>query len=764
MARYNSVSLYLTVSGATAFSYAINGSIITMTGVPGYSVTLVSPAYAQGWSQTLYNNTGGNCTVATVSGTFTGQGAPGVGLTMTIPNNSSMTFVSDGVNYVVTNNEGGGLTRTSFTVSGQATFNGGIIGNGGNITFNPSGSNISLTTTTSGSVTITPASVGTMDNMNIGATTRGSGAFTTLAANSTSTFTGAINANTGANNQSHVTTGAATITITSGGTGDMDNVRIGSTTRAGAQFTTLAANAQTNFTGNISSSTTGTGTVVITGGLGVSENLRAGGSIFSTGNVTGVQGIFSGNVTDNGNRVLTSVSVSAGTGMSGGGTITGPSGSVTLTNAGVLSLTGTTNRITVSASTGNITLNLPQDIQSGASPTFTATNFSGTAASLNIGGQAAYATYLNVEAYNQRFHWSGQPGQPSYLWGSNNGSDAYVYNPSNFNVTCAANAGVAPAGTLTGGTLAANVTASSLTSVGTLTGLTVSGQTATCCICSICACIQCLCVKDLAIIPPPPGQQLYEGATSNQNGGTQAFTWTAPAGVTNVSVAVIGAGGGGYYGWAVCGGAGGGLTYANAQTTTGGSSYTIQVGNGGCWSQSAGGYSCYPGIVGGGGSCGCCSGCGCTGGPGGPGTITFPNTAGGGGGGGGYGPNQCWYSNSGHTGCSGGGGSAGSHHSSTYGTGGGGGTGINGQGNNGACGSPYNGHSTGTGGQFGSNGTCGISGEPWANGQGHGYNCGGNYGGGGGGSGSSHGGGWGGKGAVRIIWPGATRTYPNNAG
>jgi hypothetical protein len=763
MARYNSVSQYLQVTGATTFSYAINGSIIQLTGTPGYTVTLVSPAYAQGWSQTLVNQTGGACTVAVPSGTFTGNGAPGSGLTMNVPNNSSMTFVSDGTNYVVTNNEGGALTRTAITVSGSATFNGGITGNGGNITFNPSGYNISLTTTTSGSVTISPASVGTIDNMNIGATTRGSAQFSTLNVNGTSTFTGAISAATTTNNQSYSTTGAGTISISSGSTGDIDNMRIGSSTRAGAQFTTLAANAQTSFTGNISSTTSGTGTVVVTGGIGASENIRAGGNIVATGNVAGVQGQFTGNVTDNSNRVLTSVSVSAGTGMSGGGTITGPSGSVTLTNAGVLSLTGTTNRISVSASTGNITLNLPQDIQSGAAPTFTATNFSGTAASMNIGGTATYATYLNTEGYNSRFHWSGQPGQPSYLWGSNTGADVYVYNPSNFNVNCSVCANTTVACCIQGGTLAGNVTASSLTSVGTLGGLTVSGQSALCCICSTCACFQCVCVVQSFSAPAPPGSALYEGVTGT-NGGTQAYTWTAPTGVSSVSVAVIGGGGGGYYGWAVCGGGGGGLTYSNNIAVTGGSNYTLQIGNGGCWSQSSGGYSCFPGIIGGGGHCGCCVGCGCNGGPGGPGTVAYPNTAGGGGGGGGYGPNQCWYSNSGHTGCYGGGGSAASHHSSTYGTGGGGGTGIYGQGNNGACGSPFNGHNTGTGGQYGSNGTCGLSGEPWANGNGHGYNCGGNYGGGGGGGGTSHGGGWGGKGAVRIVWPGATRQYPNNAG
>ena len=43
----------------------------------------------------------------------------------------------------------------------------------------------------------------------------------------------------------------------------------------------------------------------------------------------------------------------------------------TISNTGVLSLTGTNNRISVSGSTGNITLNLPQDINTTSSPSFT---------------------------------------------------------------------------------------------------------------------------------------------------------------------------------------------------------------------------------------------------------------------------------------------------------------------------------------------------------------------------------------------------------
>ena len=39
------------------------------------------------------------------------------------------------------------------------------------------------------------------------------------------------------------------------------------------------------------------------------------------------------------------------------------------------------------------------------------------------------------------FIWDGQPGQPTWLWGGNDGVNFYVYNPSNFSVSYAASAG-----------------------------------------------------------------------------------------------------------------------------------------------------------------------------------------------------------------------------------------------------------------------------------------------------------------------------------
>jgi hypothetical protein len=59
---------------------------------------------------------------------------------------------------------------------------------------------------------------------------------------------------------------------------------------------------------------------------------------------------------------------------------------------GVTSITGTANQVIASASTGAITLSLPQDIATTSAPTFVGTNFSGTATSLSIGGNAATAS------------------------------------------------------------------------------------------------------------------------------------------------------------------------------------------------------------------------------------------------------------------------------------------------------------------------------------------------------------------------------------
>ncbi|PIZ61807.1 hypothetical protein COY17_03550, partial [Candidatus Saccharibacteria bacterium CG_4_10_14_0_2_um_filter_52_9] len=84
-----------------------------------------------------------------------------------------------------------------------------------------------------------------------------------------------------------------------------------------------------------------------------------------------------------------SLTITAGTGLSGGGLVA-LGGTTTLTNSGVLSVTGTANQITVSSSTGNVTFSLPQNIAVTSSPTFAGLTLT---ANLAVAGTITAASY-----------------------------------------------------------------------------------------------------------------------------------------------------------------------------------------------------------------------------------------------------------------------------------------------------------------------------------------------------------------------------------
>lgn len=64
-------------------------------------------------------------------------------------------------------------------------------------------------------------------------------------------------------------------------------------------------------------------------------------------------------------------------------------------------------------------------------------NLRGTADNANV------AQRVTNEYKNMRFYWNGQGGQPTWLWGSNDGENIYIWNPLNFTVNRANTAGVA---------------------------------------------------------------------------------------------------------------------------------------------------------------------------------------------------------------------------------------------------------------------------------------------------------------------------------
>jgi len=252
------------------------------------------------------------------------------------------------------------------------------------------------------------------------------------------------------------------------------------------------------------------------------------------------------------------------------------------------------------------------------------------------------------------------------------------------------------------------------------------------------------------------GQQAYTTA------GT--YSWVAPTGVTSVSIVCVGAGSNGTQNR---GGYGGGLGYKNNYSVTPGNSYTVVVGNAG--SSGADSYFVNTSTVKGGGAPayngssgqlgGSYTGDGGGYGGGRPGANNFY----GGGGAGGYagsgGTGASAYSTQAQSGSGGGAGGGGRGRvevdfQEQDALAGGGGVGILGQGSNGSGGIGYNlGSASGGGG--GSGGTDGGTTSAGAVGSG-GY-----YGGGGGGRGDGAALGYGRLGAVRIIWPGNTRSFPS---
>lgn len=92
-----------------------------------------------------------------------------------------------------------------------------------------------------------------------------------------------------------------------------------------------------------------------------------------------------------------SITVNAGTGLSGGGSVS-LGGSITISATGstgaVSSITGTSNQVVASASTGDITLSLPQDIATTSSPTFASLLLTGsTSGTLTLDTAATTTSY-----------------------------------------------------------------------------------------------------------------------------------------------------------------------------------------------------------------------------------------------------------------------------------------------------------------------------------------------------------------------------------
>ena len=260
MARYNTTATTTTVSAAGTQTAPAAGLFTELTGTAPYTLIVSDPTLYTGTTQTFYNATAGTITLTTPSGVFKGPAGSNTA-SQTVVTGGTLILASDGVNYVVVLGSGGPIAGTTLDVSST-------------VNLNPASANITISPTGTGTITMAPGTAGTINNMSIGATTRGAGAFTTLNANNTVGLSPANAAVT----ISPTGTGA-TVTINPAVAGAIDNVSIGANTRGAGAFTTLTSNAATTFTQNTASTSSGTGTLKVTGGIGATGNIYIDGMI-----------------------------------------------------------------------------------------------------------------------------------------------------------------------------------------------------------------------------------------------------------------------------------------------------------------------------------------------------------------------------------------------------------------------------------------------------------------------------------------------------
>jgi hypothetical protein len=312
MARYNTAPQTLEITGETTFTYAFTGGIISLTGITGYTVTMVSPVFFPGSKQTFYNATDGDITLETAAGLIYGNGVPVPnGSSVVIPKNSTYTLTSDGTNYVLTSALSGPAVFET-----PVTFN-DLLDANGKVELNPLDNNVEIKPTGTGTVDISPQSsvsiqpggVATIRPTNNLILTSASGTVTLGDAGKTTTIPGNLSLIQDGQTVNISPTGAGSVTIDPGGNvtigsggtlsissdtlGSITNMRIGQSNPAQANFTSLGATGAVTFTANTASTSSTSGTLVVTGGLGVSGAIY-GGSLQSTpiGSTTRSTGAF----------------------------------------------------------------------------------------------------------------------------------------------------------------------------------------------------------------------------------------------------------------------------------------------------------------------------------------------------------------------------------------------------------------------------------------------------------------------------------------
>jgi Chaperone of endosialidase len=270
MARYNTVLPTTSISSNTSVTVPGAGQFTEFTGSTS-AVTIPDPTVYYGQTQTFFNNTSGSITLTTPSGSFLGKGASGSS-TQTIVAGAAITLASDGASYVIIAANGGVVSASTLTASSTVTLSPAAL-----VTISPTGGLTIAPTSVAGTIDNTTIGVTTSAAGNfssIGATSRGTGLFTTLGANSTVTLSPS-NANVTIS-----PSGTGVVTMAPATLGTMDNMTVGGTTRAAGYFTTLQSSGINTFSNTTqgSSATSGQG-ALFGGGVGIAGTLYTVGLV-----------------------------------------------------------------------------------------------------------------------------------------------------------------------------------------------------------------------------------------------------------------------------------------------------------------------------------------------------------------------------------------------------------------------------------------------------------------------------------------------------
>ena len=92
-----------------------------------------------------------------------------------------------------------------------------------------------------------------------------------------------------------------------------------------------------------------------------------------------------------------------------------------------------------------------------------------TVSGASLAAKASTLAQNGADGTAMTFNWSGQTGQPPWLWGSSDGTNHYVYNPSNFSVSFATNATNAVNATNATNLSGGSVDATTITATGNIT-------------------------------------------------------------------------------------------------------------------------------------------------------------------------------------------------------------------------------------------------------------------------------------------------------